>query len=517
MFSLIVGLFLLIIMGAIIDYYGKTSSSRQIKQDENIDHTIIRDVGGCNRDVFTKTDIELVQEIRHSPEYIAVLRDINSYFDEVEQLRKSYIAHQDIQNIHVKYDSVYNYVTRLPKKLRDEVPCISMFREYTKFNQNVQIWNREFIDNELIDTRELLDNIDGRKLDRDQRIAVITDDDNELIIAGAGSGKTLTLSAKVQYLINRKSVLPEQILLIAFTNKATDELRYRVSSGTGMSVAAKTFHKLGIDIITEANSKPPNISGKKYLGDFIKRYFSETLLTDSKAVNNILTFFGSYVSVPKDLEQYESAADAVTYYRECSISTLRSFANEYIANAEVNEKQTHSGESVRSSEELIIANYLYVNGIEYEYESPYPFSSDDVVCKQYRPDFYLPEYDIYLEHFGISADGRVPWLPKDEEEKYISDMGWKREFHKLHGTKLIETYSYYHTKGILLEKLEELLVLNNVEFHPRDLKDIYLKWIERKYNSKYDDFINLIESFIVHYKSKGYHGVPVDTLRYGSN
>ncbi|GGG88245.1 hypothetical protein GCM10007415_22810 [Parapedobacter pyrenivorans] len=57
---------------------------------------------------------------------------------------------------------------------------------------------------------------------------------------------------------------------------------------------------------------------------------------------------------------------------------------------------TIQGERVKSVEELMIANFLYLNGIEYEYEKPYPHGAI-----MYRPDFYLKDYDIYLEHFGV--------------------------------------------------------------------------------------------------------------------
>ena len=512
MFCFVVGFLLLLLMGAILDYYGKRTATYSNERDRDA-HRVSVPKSKTSSDTDAKQLNILIQEIRDSPEYIAVLRDINSFFDDLKFLKKSYITYRDTENIHIKYDSTYHYVSRLPTILRDEEPCISLLREYPNIDDDISIWNKEFIDSELVATQDLFDNVDGKILDRDQRVAVITDEDNELIIAGAGSGKTLTLSAKVQYLIQRKSVLPEQILLISFTNKATNELRDRVFSGIGKIVTAKTFHKLGLDIITGENLQAPNVTSPAYLEQFVKEYFSTTLLTDPIEVNRILTFFGSYIDVPKDLEQYASAEDAVEFYRKCPINTLRSFIESFKSNAEESEKQTHAGERVKSIEELIIADYLYINGIEYEYECQYPFPSEDVTRKPYRPDFYLPEYNIYLEHFGISEDGTVSWLPKDEALKYISEMEWKRDFHKLHGTKLIETYSYYHTQGILLEKLHELLVQNKVKFHPRDLKEIYLTWLKRKYNSGYDDFIKLIATFITHYKSKGYNGAPSGTLR----
>ena len=78
-----------------------------------------------------------------------------------------------------------------------------------------------------------------------------------------------------------------------------------------------------------------------------------------------------------------------------------------------------------------------MHGVNYEYEKLYPFESDDPNRKAYRPDFYLIDYDIYLEHFGVSKDYKCPWLSEVEEKKYLDGINWKREFHKKNGTKLI--------------------------------------------------------------------------------
>ncbi len=108
-------------------------------------------------------------------------------------------------------------------------------------------------------------------------------------------------------------------------------------------------------------------------------------------------------------------------------------------------------------EELTIANFLYLNGIEYEYEKPYPFGDT-----MYRPDFYLKEYDIYLEHFGVDENNSAKWLTPFNEQKYVEEMELKRETHKTYNTKLLETYSYYNRDNILLDKLREMLEKENV-------------------------------------------------------
>ena len=57
---------------------------------------------------------------------------------------------------------------------------------------------------------EYFDNIEGKSLDDQQRTALITDEYSNLIVAGAGSGKTLTIIGKVKYLIE-KSILNRKI------------------------------------------------------------------------------------------------------------------------------------------------------------------------------------------------------------------------------------------------------------------------------------------------------------------
>lgn len=82
----------------------------------------------------------------------------------------------------------------------------------------------------------------------------------------------------------------------------------------------------------------------------------------------------------------------------------------------------------------------------------------------YRPDFYLKEHDIYLEHFGVDENNRAKWLNSFNEQKYVEEMELKREAHKTHGTKLLETYSYYNRDHILLDKLREIFAKGKCNF-----------------------------------------------------
>ena len=107
------------------------------------------------------------------------------------------------------------------------------------------------------------------------------------------------------------------------------------------------------------------------------------------------------------------------------------------------DKKTINGEQVKSIEEVIIANYLYLNGVKYIYEYQYPYDIEDNYRKIYRPDFYLPDYDVYIEHFGVNRDYKAPWLSEIEEQKYVEGIHWKRELHKENNILLSFKYGIF--------------------------------------------------------------------------
>lgn len=87
-------------------------------------------------------------------------------------------------------------------------------------------------------------------LDECQRNVLLDNSKYLLVLAGAGSGKTTTMAAKVKYLIEIKKVLEKEILVLSFTRKATEEIRKRIQEDFGFSnVSVWTFHKLGYQIL----------------------------------------------------------------------------------------------------------------------------------------------------------------------------------------------------------------------------------------------------------------------------
>ena len=92
------------------------------------------------------------------------------------------------------------------------------------------------------------------ELNDKQKEAVLYNEGPLLIIAGAGAGKTKTLTAKIAYLIEEKHASPYSILAITFTNKAAKEMRDRIYAQIGSEakkLTVSTFHSFGLKLIRD--------------------------------------------------------------------------------------------------------------------------------------------------------------------------------------------------------------------------------------------------------------------------
>ncbi|MBI9011580.1 MAG: UvrD-helicase domain-containing protein [Clostridiales bacterium] len=422
-------------------------------------------------------------------------------------MMENYYITIDDTSFHEEYSSLFHKLKK--HKILDKIEFYTNFFEaYEQFQQTIKQKNEQFIQSELIAHKNLFDNIDGKALDIQQRRAVIVDNINNLVLAGAGSGKTLTIAAKTKYLVETKNIKPEDILLISFTKKSSEEMAKRISEKLNVDIQVKTFHKLGLDLIVQKYNKRPEIQSN--LGNVIDEYFSNTVYKNNKYLYMIIEFFSYYLQIPKEIGDFESLDSYHEYQMSLDYETLMSKASlaGYIDKNKTdmrNDKVTFKKERVRSFEELIIANFLFLNGVKYEYERVYPYESPDKTKKRYCPDFYLSDYDIYIEHFGINEEGLCPQYSQVESEKYQQDMKWKRTFHKEHNTTLIETYSYMNSKGQLIDKLDHLLKSHGVMYKPVDRKQVFESVFNDKENRYLNDFKKLISTFVHLFKSSGYN------------
>ncbi len=152
--------------------------------------------------------------------------------------------------------------------------------------------NKKYIETKMKEEKEYFDNMFKKidkniKLDENQRKIILTDEKYTMVIAGAGSGKTTTITAKVNYLIEKQKIKDEEIIIISFTNKAVEELKKRINCDFKHNVDIMTFHKFGYKIIKENQKMPPKINNND---DIIKRIIYKKLNKNIKKSNKIQRF-----------------------------------------------------------------------------------------------------------------------------------------------------------------------------------------------------------------------------------
>ena len=437
----------------------------------------------------------------------------------ITELKDHYVSHRELEELQKTWRPVYTKLTSIwiPKKHRYYDSAKTLLNIYPSLAITIANSNKAFVLSEIERYDDLFSDIDGKSLDYQQRTVVVTGEDSNLVLAGAGSGKTLTIAGKVKYLCQAKGIAPEDILLISYTQKAAAEMRNRINTKLGVNVDTFTFHKLGRDIISAAHDEKPDVD--PYLNTFVKTYLSENIVDKPEEIKLLIEYFAYYLNIPAELELFNSLGEVYDYERGKDLETLKSKLKtkydqaRYVSDAAYDgsyKRQTLKKEPVKSLDEVKIANFLFLNGIEYTYEIEYPYTTSNRYYSSYHPDFYLPEYDIYIEHFGIDRNGDLPWLSPIEAEIYKDGMEWKKAIHEQNNTCLLETYSYYSSEGRLLTELEKMLREKGVAFRKPDFEEIFNAIYSDAGEKYFSEFVNLCSTFIALFKSRG---LQIDDLK----
>ena len=245
---------------------------------------------------------------------------------------------------------------------------------------------------------------------------------------------------------------------------------------------------MGLEIIAKADGKKPSIANfvdgsEKTDFAYFDRLIQQRMAVDEVFAVDWVTFRSVCLKPAKNPTDFESIGEW----------------NEYVkANGETrNGKRgflTLQGEIVKSQGELAIANWLYLQGVKYEYERAYEYNTADRQHRQYHPDFYLPDINTYLEHYALDKDGRPP---PAFGERYAESMRWKAHLHAEKNTELITTTFADFVAGELFSKLEALLTARGQQFAPRPLDNV----LTRLNDLQKADYSSLLRTFIKHAKS----------------
>lgn len=430
--------------------------------------------------------------------------EINQYADTINFFRAL-----EEDNILGEYCGKYNF---------DYGTAIGLISQYGNIENLIKRANEEFISRKLIEEKEYLDGIlkdidPVIQLDDEQRQVVLSDEDYSLVIAGAGAGKTTTIAAKVKYLVERKGVDADKILVISFTNKAVNELREKINKNLNIACPIATFHSTGNAILHKNNPDKMNIVESSKLYYVILNYFKGNILNNKSVVDGLVLFFSSYFNAPFEGDDIN---DFLQFMSGANYSTMKSELDEFkqdIIDSRSKKKVTIQNEIVRSVQEVKIANFLYLNSIDYQYEPIYKYNIS-MARKLYTPDFLIREdgREAYIEHFGITEDGKNSLYSEDELKAYMTAVNDKIRLHKAHGTELIYTFSQYKDGRSIEEHLQEQLIEHSFTLSRRSNNEIIKKLASSDENKYIGSFVYLVTNFIRNFKINGYDEDDFDKL-----
>jgi len=445
--------------------------------------------------------------IRHQRKHNYVLSSLNDIEPEIGKALvevtkffnyRHYITESERIYLVEKYDSLYNNTNKvintkefLKSEKKDSIlrfnKAISGTEEFKKKN------NDNFIKNQLKENKEFFDTVLAFPLDQQQKEAIVSLEDNVLVISSAGSGKTMTIVGKARYLIEKQGIDPSKILLVTFTKKAAESLSVRLMD---KKLNCVTFHKFALDIIGEVTGKKPTLTAS----DFSLQVYQDLLDNDKSFRHSIVDFILSSRYKMKDQFEYDSLHE---YIRDRKIYGVKAYYTDM------------DGHTVfcKSDEECQICDYLGRRGLRFRYEEKYEFQTADKNHRQYSPDFSIyfkdednKEHRAYLEHFSVNEYGRCPkWYGYNEECAYLQEIEWKRQLHHENGTILIETSSADFHKGDVFEKLEKQLKLCGIKWNDENNNDI-----SRDIEKQEQSILDMLTSFNFLMKSRA---ITIDDIQ----
>ena len=462
----------------------------------------------CNHAVLEKTGIASFKALIDACWFKK--DEINRVYHAIEELKKGatkimdiyrslvhpnhYFAHSELQGFIESYNEVKEKVELVfPKYAQyveddDSLQLPSVIQQIA--SERIE-HNKQFVRSELEANKLYFDHVLGKyPLDPQQRDSIVKLEDNCLVIASAGSGKTSTIVGKAKYLVEKRHVNPANILLLTYTRKAANELSERMQI-EGLNCG--TFHSLAYRIIAELTGQAPSICDS----DVPLKVFRKLILEDEDFLSAIDNYVINFQSLMKLEHDY---ADAFAYFEDRKKFGIQALF------PDVDGKIIFT----RSEEEKRLCSILTRLGVMFRYECDYPINTRTSERRQYKPDFTIYFKDrqglwqrIFLEHFAIDRNGQTPrWFGegtkggwKVANQKYLEGIDWKRNIHKRNGTVLIETMSADFHNGMVEQKLIEQLKRCGVPIKERTNRELYDIMVQRNRQMEKTVF-TLLLSFI---------------------
>ncbi|MCL2444905.1 UvrD-helicase domain-containing protein [Candidatus Saccharibacteria bacterium] len=227
--------------------------------------------------------------------YTKPLAALTTLFNNTE-----YISHTDLQTTLKPFKSLNlsrSHILKLSllhlKKLqpRQALTLLKTTHQIKKFLARRDHHNKNFITREQQKPHVYT----NHALDSQQIEAIVACEDATLVLASAGSGKTLTLLAKITYLHDHLKIPAHEILAISFTKKTVQELKQRISL---KNVQVHTFHSLGNKILRESSTQTPTLADETEIRKLLKSTLDHHIKTNKSYTPKYTDFTHSTTDTP---------------------------------------------------------------------------------------------------------------------------------------------------------------------------------------------------------------------------
>lgn len=280
--------------------------------DDSVDHDFLT---GQERRKQSQLETDLKNargyirnKVAFNEQRTAIQQDIEAFDELFEPYAgcETYMISSDQEALIERADAIWRQLAAMTREL--ELPTLpdtdadwlaeqkTRFGEYT---DQLPRYNEEFVAQER-DTYAELFETDHGPLNEQQQKAVVRDDRRNLVDASAGTGKTLTLTYRFVYLLE-KGVSPSNIAAITHTTDAADEMKTRIAEATSVKESRlniSTFHKFATRICLDAEGGNLDSLGEA------RRQLIESYVAAAEAENTGDT---ADVAYPKQYQQFREA------------------------------------------------------------------------------------------------------------------------------------------------------------------------------------------------------------------
>ena len=358
--------------------------------------------------------------------------------------------------------------------------------------------NKKYIKQELIDSDYILSNINGYSLDKEQRIAVITDECANLIVAGAGSGKSLTMVGKIRYLIERKNIKEDEILCISFTKDASLNLEKNIKKNYNYNIKVYTFHKLALEILKNNNYKISNPNTLNYIIDeyFYMIEFNKEMKIKVKRILNKIDTPYKYILKSKELVNLKKLI--ITFI---NLFKTNNYKLNYFLNIKYNkdlvriildiyflyEEELNSTNSIDFNDMIVLAtNYIKENNIKrYKY----------IIVDEYQDTSYI-RY-LLLKEIINKTGAKIICVGDDYQSIYRfngCDLNMFLNFKKYFGyTKILKINNTYRNSQELINVAGCFIMKNKRQLYKKLKSNKHIKKpIKIMYGDKLNKLLDIV-------------------------